>query len=96
MAQQNSLNRRYSHGRPVYFIDGSRSPFLKFRGRPGPFSASDLAVQAAYPLLLRQPFSADRFDEVILGCVGPAPDEVNIARVVALRLGCGDNTPAWT
>ncbi len=26
----------------------------------------------------------------------PGPDEVNIARVVALRLGCGKHVPAWT
>jgi acetyl-CoA C-acetyltransferase len=26
----------------------------------------------------------------------PSPDEANIGRVVALRLGCGDRVPAWT
>lgn len=26
----------------------------------------------------------------------PGPDEANIARVVALRLGCGDKVPAFT
>jgi len=26
----------------------------------------------------------------------PGPDEANIGRVVALRLGCGDKVPAWT
>jgi acetyl-CoA C-acetyltransferase len=80
----------------VYIVDGSRSPFLKARGRPGPFQASDLAVQAATPLLMRQPFEPDAFDEVIVGCVGPSADEVNIARVISLRLGCGDKVPAWT
>jgi acetyl-CoA C-acetyltransferase len=82
--------------RPVYVVDGARSPFLKARGRPGPFKAADLAVKAAQPLLLRQPFEPNTFDEVILGCVVPGVDETNIARVVALRLGCGDKTPAWT
>ncbi|MEJ2116195.1 MAG: acetyl-CoA C-acyltransferase, partial [Gammaproteobacteria bacterium] len=80
----------------VYIVDGSRSPFLKARGRPGPFQASDLAVQSATPLLMRQPFDANEFDEVIVGCVGPSPDEVNIARIISLRLGCGDKVPAWT
>jgi acetyl-CoA C-acetyltransferase len=47
-------------------------------------------------LLLRQPFHASNFDEVILGCVAPAPSETNIARIVALRLGCGERVPAWT
>src|SRR5690606_28508191 len=31
-----------------------------------------------------------------LGCVNVHPDEVNPARVAALRLGCGIETPAWT
>jgi acetyl-CoA C-acetyltransferase len=83
-------------GRPVYVVDGSRTPFLKARGKPGPFSASDLAVAAARPLLARQPFAATDLDEVILGCVMPGPDEANIGRVVALRLGCGERMPAWT
>jgi acetyl-CoA C-acetyltransferase len=91
-AQPNPL----STGRPVFVVDGSRTPFLRARGKPGPFHASDLAFQAGRALLYRQPFSPQDFDQVILGCVMPGPQEVNIARVVALRLGCGDQVPAWT
>ncbi|MCG8324797.1 MAG: acetyl-CoA C-acetyltransferase [Thiotrichales bacterium] len=80
----------------VYIVDGARSPFLRARGRPGPFTAADLAVKSAQPLLLRQPFEASELDEVILGCIVPAADEANIARVVSLRLGCGHQVPAWT
>ena len=83
-------------GRPVYVVDGSRTPYIKARGKPGPFSASDLAIAAGQPLLARQPFAAAELDEVILGCMMPSPDEANIARVVALRLGCGERVPAWT
>jgi acetyl-CoA C-acetyltransferase len=82
--------------RPVYIVDGARTPFLKARGKPGPFSASDLAVQAGRALLLRQPFAADAFDEVVMGCVTPSENEANIARIIALRLGCGVAVPAWT
>jgi acetyl-CoA C-acetyltransferase len=82
--------------RTVYVVDGSRTPQLRARGRPGPFTASDLAVAAARPLLLRLPIEPEQLDEVILGCVMPGPDEANIARVVALRLGCGERVPAWT
>ena len=81
---------------PVYIIDGARSPFLKARAAPGPFSAADLAVQAGRELLLRQPFDPSALDEVIMGCAAPAPDEVNIGRLVALRLGCGQRVPGWT
>ncbi|OUR65503.1 acetyl-CoA acetyltransferase [Methylophaga sp. 42_25_T18] len=82
--------------RKVYIVDGSRTPFIKARGKPGPFSSSDLAVAAARPLLNRHSFSPSDLDEVILGCVMPSPDETNIARIVSLRLGCGHDVPAWT
>jgi acetyl-CoA C-acetyltransferase len=82
--------------RAVFVVDGSRTPFLKARNRPGAFSASDLATQAGRALLTRMPFSPDALDEVILGCASPSPDEVNIGRVVALRMGCGPKVPGWT
>lgn len=92
----NNTRQAYSGGRPVYICDGNRTPFLKAQGKPGPFRASDLAVAAGKVLLARQPFAPQALDEVILGCVIPGPDEVNIARLVALRLGCGKQVPAWT
>ncbi|MFV2031006.1 MAG: acetyl-CoA C-acetyltransferase [Gammaproteobacteria bacterium] len=87
-------NNSYSH--PVFIVDGGRTPFLKARGKPGPFKHADLAIYAARPVLLRMPFSPEEFDEVIMGSAMPGPDEANIARVVALRLGCGDRVPAFT
>jgi len=80
----------------VYIVDGARTPFLKTRSEPGPFSASDFAVACARPVLARQPFPATLLDEVIVGCVIPAADEANIARLIALRLGCGKRMPAHT
>lgn len=82
-------------GRPVFVVDGNRTPFLKAKG-VGAFSASDLAVAAGRALLMRQPILPTDLDEVILGAAMPGPDEANIARVVALRLGCGDRVPAFT
>src|ERR1700716_3542022 len=81
---------------PIYVVDGARTPFLKARSKPGPFAASDLAVQAGRALLTRMPFAPEALDEVILGCASPSPDEVNIGRVVALRIGCGLKVPGWT
>jgi acetyl-CoA C-acetyltransferase len=81
---------------PIYIIDGARTPFLKSRNRPGPFSASDLATDAGRALLLRQPFAPPDLNEVILGCAAPSVDEVNIGRVAALRMGCGHKVPGWT
>lgn len=83
-------------GRPVYLVDGTRTPFLRARGRPGPFTPVDLAVQCGRPLLARQPFAPDTFDTVILGCVNVVADEMNPARVAALRLGMGEAMTAFT
>ena len=82
--------------RPVYIVDGSRTPFLKARSGPGPFTPVDLAVQCGRPLLARQPFAPDAFDQVILGCVNVIADEMNPARVAALRLGMGEAMVAFT
>lgn len=90
MKQQSNLK-----GKTVYVVDGSRTPFLKAKG-VGPFSGSDLAVAAGTPLLNRQPFLPKDLDEVIIGSAMPGPDEANIARVTALRLGCGEKVPAFT
>lgn len=90
MKQQSNLK-----GREVFVVDGNRTPFLKAKDI-GVFSGSDLAVAAGMPLLNRQPFSPNELDEVIIGSAMPSPDEANIARVVALRLGCGDKVPAFT
>jgi len=82
--------------RPVYVVDGSRTPFLKARGKPGVFNAANLAMGTGRPLLARQPLEPGDLDEVIMGCVMPGPDEANIARLLALRLGCSKDIPAWT
>src|ERR1700709_451600 len=82
--------------RPVYIVDGSRTPFLKARSGPGPFTPVDLAVQCGRPLLARQPFAPTAFDQVILGCVNVIADEMNPARVAALRLGMGEAMTAFT
>lgn len=85
-----------AYARDVYIVDGSRTPFLKARGKPGPFSASDLAVSTGQHLLARQPFSAAELDEVIVGCMSPSENEANIGRIIGLRLGTGKKVPGFT
>ena len=55
------------YAKPVYLVDGNRTPFLKARGKPGPFKHADLGIFAARSLLLRMPFAPTEFDEVIFG-----------------------------
>ena len=92
MAQNNTK----AMARDVYLVDGARTPFLKAQGKPGIFSATELALGASKPLMLRQPFAASDLDEVIYGCMMPSEDEANIARVIALRIGGGDKLTAYT
>jgi acetyl-CoA C-acetyltransferase len=80
----------------VYIVDGVRTPFLKMKGGPGPFAAADLGVTAAKTLLARQPFAPESIQQVVVGCAAPSEDEANIARIIALRAGCGNAVPAWT
>src|SRR5262249_46760315 len=99
--KQNMTEVKYSkpaspHLREVYIVDGDRTPFLKATGKVGPFTASDLAVNAGKTLLARQPFAPTDLDEVVIGCVGPREYEANIARYVSLRLGCGKKVTAYT
>ncbi|MDO3387911.1 acetyl-CoA C-acetyltransferase [Gilvimarinus sp. SDUM040013] len=82
--------------RTVYLVDGARTPFLKARGKPGPFSPVDLAVQAGRSLLQRHTLPDNAFDQVILGCVNVVASEMNPARIAALRLGLSETTPAFT
>lgn len=81
---------------PVYVVDGARTPFLKEKKQYGPWTASDLAVQCSNHLLNKLNFDASIIDEVVTGCAMPNEDEANIARIIALRLGCGIDTPAYT
>lgn len=82
--------------RPVYIVDGARTPFLKVRGRPNPFSPVDLAVQCGRALLLRLGLPPGAIDQVILGCVNVLAGEMNPARLAALRLGLGEGMRAFT
>lgn len=88
-------NHTATTGRPVYIVDGLRTPFLKAKDI-GPYSAADLAVYAARALLTRLPIDPTDLDEVIMGCMAPSENEANIARIIALRLGCGKTVPAFT
>lgn len=83
-------------GRTIYIVEGARTPFLKAKGL-SPFSAADLAVRAGQELLTKVAnIQPENIDQVIFGATMPSQDEANIARIIALRLGCGKRVPAWT
>ncbi len=89
-------SKKIDYARPVYIVDGCRTPFLRAKGKPGPFKHTDLGVFASRALLEKMPFEANEIDEVIFGSSMPGSDEANISRLVALRIGCGNKVPAYT
>ncbi|WP_010598582.1 thiolase family protein [Rickettsiella massiliensis] len=78
--------------RPVYLIDGLRTPWLK----KSPFSATDLALQTIRALLLRQTLTPQTIEHLIVGCTQSGPKEINLGSVLASRLGCGSQTAVYT
>lgn len=87
---------QHSLSKPVYIIDGTRTPFIRAKGKPGPMTASDLSVQAIRPLLARLPILAKDIDQVIVGNAAAKASEANIARLIALRAGLPETVPAFT
>ncbi len=77
-------------------VDGSRTPFVRagevFRDVP----VDELARSCTRDLLDRVAIDPGIIDELILGCVAQPPDCANPARVVALRSGLPQSTPAQT
>jgi acetyl-CoA C-acetyltransferase len=80
----------------IFIVDGKRTPFLKAKAMPLPLAAADLAVMASQNLLYSLPITAENVEELVLGCVAPDASEANIARIVALRTGCKQDTVAYT
>ncbi|WP_040604735.1 acetyl-CoA C-acyltransferase [Sagittula stellata] len=71
--------------RPVFIVDGARTPFHPMTGTASAFSAADLAVQCGQQLLIRQPVPGEAIGMVL---VATAPSEVegDLARETVQRL----------
>ena len=81
--------------RPV-LVAGVRTAFQKAGTGFSKLSAADLGVAVLQEAIARAEVRADEIDEVILGCCGQSSREANVARVLALRAGLPDTTPAYT
>ncbi len=68
--------------RPVWIVDGARTPFIKARGQPGPFTPVDLAVQAGRALPV--PRAPARIG--CIGALGDQPFPAPLAGVAEIRL----------
>ena len=82
--------------KPIYIVDGLRTPFAKAGTMLADVETVDLGKIAVSQLMARTGIDPTRIEEVIFGCVGQPPDAANVARVIALRAGIPESVPAIT
>jgi acetyl-CoA acyltransferase len=83
--------------RPVYVIDAVRTPIGRYAGGLASVRPDDLAAHVIEALVRRNPSSAERLDQVVLGATNQAgEDNRNVARMAALLAGVAYEVPAVT
>lgn len=80
----------------IAIIDGLRSPVAKANGKLNDVSADTLGAIITKELVLRNNLKYEQFDEVIIGNVAQPANSANIARVMAIKAGFPQSTPAYT
>ncbi|PHS36399.1 MAG: acetyl-CoA C-acyltransferase [Sulfurovum sp.] len=80
----------------IAIVTALRTPMARAGGKFKKMQADHLAAVLFRELMLRSPVSVDEVDEVIIGNVAQPIHAANIARVIALRAGFPESTPALT
>jgi acetyl-CoA acyltransferase len=84
--------------KPVYLVDGVRTPIGSFGGSMAHVRADDMAAHVIAKLLDRHPnLDRERIADVMLGCANQAgEDNRNVARMAALLAGLPVSVPGET
>jgi len=86
-----------SSPREVWIVAAKRTPFGAFGGTLKDVKATDLAVTASTAAIAQSGVPAERFDQVVFGCVAQTtPEDVYCARHVGLKAGLPVAVPALT
>ena len=80
----------------IAIISGLRTPMAKAGGKFKTLQADTLGSKLVREVMLRSPVEFDEVDEVVIGNVAQPIHAANIARVIALRAGFAESTPAVT
>lgn len=80
----------------LVIIDGLRTPFLKMGSDFAGIDATEQGRIVVQTLLTRTGIDPGIIDELIFGCVSQPADAANVARVIGLRAGLPETTPAMT
>ncbi len=86
--------------KPVYLIDGCRSPIGRGHPEKGIYSnlrADELSVQVLHSLINRTGLNPEQIDDFFLGCVGQHLEQgKNLARLIILLAGLPNTIPGAT
>ncbi len=80
----------------VVIIDGFRTPYAKAGTVLKDVHPADLGAQITRETIARTGIDPAVVDEVIVGNAGMPADSANIARIIALRAGIPERTPAYS
>ncbi len=80
----------------IAIVSALRTPMARAGGKFRTMQADQLGAVLFRELMMRSPVSFDEVDEVIIGNVAQPIHAANIARVIALRAGFPEATPALT
>lgn len=80
----------------IAIVTALRTPMARAGGKFKKMQADHLGAVLFRELMMRSPVSVDEIDEVIIGNVAQPIHAANIARVIALRAGFLEATPALT
>lgn len=80
----------------IAIVTALRTPMAKAGGKFKHMQADQLGAILFRELMMRSPVDVEEVDEVIIGNVAQPTHAANIARVIALRAGFPESTPAMT
>jgi len=80
----------------VVIAGGLRTPFVRAGGAFRQEDAGNLGARVAREVLTRAAIDPRQVDQLICGCVGQPHDQANVGRIIALRAGLPESTPALT
>ena len=80
----------------IAIVSGLRTPMAKAGGKFAHYQADTLGARLIREMMLESPLDFDEVDEVIVGNVAQPIHAANVARVIALRAGFPESTPAIT
>jgi acetyl-CoA acyltransferase len=90
------MTARLLAGRPVWVVDGARTPFLRSGTGFADLMSYELGSRALAGLMIRADVDPETVDRFVMGTVIQEPRTSNLAREIGLAAGLPQHVPAYT